>query len=155
MPVSEADDTDRRFRELIEAEFGVTESGRPIAPTPGDQSKTDAAGDDAHLRPSLAQPRQHNFWFSMDEAIVHADLEPLPADQRWRPAGASLRLSRRGWMAMGLLGLAVVLGALSVSSILPRPWWPAAIVAFGLGLALLLSMVPWRHHDDFDDGARL
>lgn len=229
--MTDDDDIDRRFRELMAAEFGDLDADRnprrsdtgvnrrrhPSAPRPADggephgqprrpQSFLDdaAAGfeqvrgnpqrsqrraddhprsgslaadfealglDDESIKDADAQLRSQDFhdlsfdafpaksksgdyWFSMSEALDEVELDPLDPTERWRPPTPDYRPSRRGWLALITMGLAILVAILTMTGVLGQDFGILAGLLFGTSLAIALSLIPWRR-DDFTDGAKL
>lgn len=130
----EADDTDARFRELIEAEYGIEpDAADPLDDLSQDRPEDPGAVDAPFVVPNSALPTPRSWTppEEGDEPFVPPPVEPFG------------RISTIGMLALILLVAAAVVGVFTLAQ-LPLPWWgpPAGLVCFLVGLGLAFSRLP-------------
>ncbi len=128
--MSSSDDTEARFRALIDAEFGpdpvvTTEESRPVVPLN-----------------EIPSPRSWEPPEEEEEPFVPPPLAPM------RP------LSTPGLLALLLLVGSTVVGVLLVARV-ALPWWAgtAGLVCFVVGVIVAFTRLPRDRDQDADNGA--
>lgn len=111
--------------------------------------------DDLRFDAFPSQPStSQDYWFSMSDALDEVELDPLDPSERWRPPTPDYRPSKRGWLALGSMALAILFAILTMSGVLNSDFGVLAGLFFGASIAIALSLIPWRRDDD-SDGAIL
>lgn len=153
MSSSDEDEIDRRFRELIRAEFGDVAGARapdeaaPPPPPPNPPSSR---------RFSVRKLKDPIEYFNLSEALEHAT--PDDDHERWRPPVDQLRSRPRLRVLIGiaLVTVTLLMGMLALVGLNPGLLAGLVTAAAGaVGLGLLFSALPRRRDDDGGDGAQL
>lgn len=152
MSSSDEDEIDRRFRELIRAEFGDVAGARApgeAAPPPPPPNPP------ASRRFSVRKLKDPIEYFNLSEALEHAT--PDDDHERWRPP-VDLTWDRprlRVLIGVALVTVTLLMGMLVLIGMNPGVWAGIVTAAGGaVGLGLLFSALP-RRRDDSGDGAQL
>ena len=114
-------DTDEEFAMLIKEEFGE------------------------NVGPSFSEPKK---WFSMSDAIENTEPDE-PA--KWNPEPEPISLSKRAGFAAGMFIAAAVLIVLLWARMLNPGFWVMAVLFFGAGIAVSLTLIP-KDNDPRGDG---
>lgn len=147
--MSSDEDLERRFRELIRAEFGDVAGAR--LPGEAEPAPWSPPPRRRFQRRPLPDPIEY---FNLSQAIE--ETEPDDDFERWNPP-VDARLPRPP--LRGLLGAVLVLGTMLLGVMVLAGWRShlalgLILVSGGIGLGLLLSTIP-RHRDIDGDGAQL
>lgn len=135
------DDTDARFRALIEAEYG--DQAIPAGQPDPDDAAAGEPGEEEPPKPAvpfsaLPTPRSWVPAEEEEEPFVPPAIEPAAP------------MSPAGLLAVVLLVGSALVGVAMIARI-PLPWWvpPAGLVCFVVGIGLGFSRL---RHDDGDPG---
>lgn len=135
------DDTDARFRDLVETEFGTSWTSPALAPGPVSPPAPNRPSSPASLPPSSlppVYPPRDTFEFTL-----------FDDDERYRsPVGDGVR----GWamVAVALLFAAVLAAALMIAGV-DLPAWARWLGLASLAGGVLVSLWQFRGRDDRDD----
>ena len=136
--MADPDDTDARFRALIEAEYG----GEPVGRTSVQPDVPELPEPSIVPVNELPTPRS---WTPPDE-----DDEPFTPP----PVAPMGPLSTPALLSLVLFGVAVVIGVAALARVV-LPWWApwAGLVCFVVSLGLAFSRLPNDRPPDSDNGA--
>ncbi|MFB9620082.1 hypothetical protein [Brooklawnia cerclae] len=144
------DDTDRRFRELIRAEFGNVAG----ANEPGDADPSPPFPHPSRRNVPLPDPIDY---FNLSDAIDRA--VPDDETEHWDPPvdASPIHLPRRAMVGGVIVAVGLLLGIAAMAGVrLPLAGGIATVACIGAGMALLLSTLPLgQGRDDGGDGAQL
>lgn len=139
------DQVDRRFREMIKAEFGdVAGTRAPGEPAPDSGPQESGRG---FFRKELPDPIEYfNLSAEIDRATpghVERWYPPTPDPIGWPP--------RRIMVAVGFMAVPLLLGIVAaLGVVIPGTITIGAVLIFAAGLALLLLSIPRRWPNDED-----